>query len=105
MLREVRVTGVVSGIGEGPGQANLLVELTDRQEPGVAGELTGRWFDDDRGTEKIETLWPGGWYTHRWSPGKRPGGSPAQTRTEAKGSELCALSGVEMSRGESRTPR
>jgi hypothetical protein len=26
-------------------------------------------FDDERGPEEIEDLWPGGWYTHRLSLG------------------------------------
>src|SRR5205807_471110 len=36
---EVGGAGVVEGIGEGPGQADALVELADGDQPGVAGEL------------------------------------------------------------------
>jgi hypothetical protein len=36
---EVGVAGVVQGIREGPGEADALVELADREQPGVAGEL------------------------------------------------------------------
>ena len=47
VLREVRVAGAVRGLGEGRGRADLLlVELAEKQERCVAGEQTGRWFDD-----------------------------------------------------------
>jgi hypothetical protein len=39
VLREFGVAGVVQGRGEGPGQADALVELADGEQPGVAGEL------------------------------------------------------------------
>jgi hypothetical protein len=38
--REVKVAGVIERVGEGPGQANALVELADGEQPGVAGQLT-----------------------------------------------------------------
>src|SRR5262249_13509314 len=77
VIDQVGVAGVVQGVGEGPGKSDALVELADGEQPGITGELTGRGFDDDRRAEEIEVLWPGGWYTHRLSPGegKRPAGS------------------------------
>jgi hypothetical protein len=48
--------GVGEGIGEGPGQADALVELADGQQPGVAGELTPRRLDHERGGEEIKDL-------------------------------------------------
>jgi hypothetical protein len=56
---EAGVAGVVERIGDGPGQADLLGELANRQEPGVAGGLAWRRFDDERGAEKVVDLWPG----------------------------------------------
>jgi hypothetical protein len=41
VLGEVRVAGIVEGVGEGPGQADALIELADGEQPSVAGELTG----------------------------------------------------------------
>src|SRR5262249_43902310 len=39
LLGQVGVAGVGQGIGEGPGQADLLVELADGEQPGSAGQL------------------------------------------------------------------
>jgi hypothetical protein len=39
VLGEVRGTVIVQGLGESPGQPDALIELADREEPGVAGEL------------------------------------------------------------------
>ena len=65
---EAGVAGVPEGVGEGPGEPDALVELADREQPGVAGELTGRWLDNDRRAEEIEALWPGRRYTHGLAP-------------------------------------
>jgi hypothetical protein len=40
VLREIGVAGVIERVGEGPGQADVLVELADGQQPAGAGELT-----------------------------------------------------------------
>jgi len=69
VLGEVGVAGVVASAGEGLGEPDALVELADGEQPGVAGELAWRWFEDERGAEEVEDLWPGGWYTQRLSPG------------------------------------
>jgi hypothetical protein len=65
VLGEVGVAGVIEGVGEGTGEPDALVELADGEQPGVAGELPRRRLDDERGTEKVEDLRPGGWYTPR----------------------------------------
>jgi hypothetical protein len=39
VLGQVGVTGVVEGVGEGPGKPEALVELVDAEQPGIAGEL------------------------------------------------------------------
>ena len=39
VLGQVRVAGVVEAVGEGPGEADALVELADGKQPCVAGEL------------------------------------------------------------------
>src|SRR5262249_37694014 len=84
MLDERGGAGVIEGIGEGLRESDALIELADREQPGIAGELTGRRLDDERGAEEVERLGPGRWYTHRLSPGegKKLVGSPAKTRTE-----------------------
>ena len=48
VLGEVRVAGIIEGIGKGPGQADALVELADGEQPGITGELTLGWLDDQR---------------------------------------------------------
>jgi hypothetical protein len=68
VLGQGRVTGVVQGVGEGPGESDALVELPDGKESGVAGELPRRGLDDERLAEEAEDLRPGGGYTHGWSP-------------------------------------
>ena len=47
VLGEVRVTRIVQGRGEGPGEPDALIELADGEQPGVAGQLTGRRLDDE----------------------------------------------------------
>jgi hypothetical protein len=61
MLGEVGVAGVVQGLGEGPGEPDVLVELADREQPGIAGELARRRFDDERRAEEVQDLGRGGW--------------------------------------------
>ena len=39
VLGEVGVAGVVQGLGQAPGERDALIELADRQEPGLPGEL------------------------------------------------------------------
>ena len=34
-----------------------LVEVTDREQAGIAGELTRRWLDNDGRVEEGEALW------------------------------------------------
>src|SRR5262249_9594705 len=94
VLREVGVAGVIERVGEGPGQSDALVELADGQQSGVAGELTRRGLDDERRAEEVHDLWPGGWYTHRMSPGgeARPFSLPGEPRAEVKDSEPRARS-------------
>ena len=36
------IAGIVQGLGELPGQSQLLIQLADRQQTGVAGNLVGR---------------------------------------------------------------
>jgi hypothetical protein len=61
MLGEALVAGVVERVREGPGEPDALIELADGQQPGIAGELARRRFEDKRGTEKVLDLWPGRW--------------------------------------------
>jgi hypothetical protein len=49
VLGEAGGAGVVEDFGEGPGQADALGELADREQPGVAGERAWRLLDDNRG--------------------------------------------------------
>jgi hypothetical protein len=37
VLGQVRVAGVIEGVGEGPGEPDALIELADGEQPGVAG--------------------------------------------------------------------
>jgi hypothetical protein len=55
VLGEVRVAGAVQGVAEGPGEPDAVIELADRQQPGVAGELARRRLDDERRAEKSRT--------------------------------------------------
>jgi len=41
--------GVIQRLSEGPGEPDALVELAERHQPGVAGELTWPRLDDERG--------------------------------------------------------
>jgi hypothetical protein len=68
VLGEVGVAGIVEGLSKRPGQADALVELADGQQHGVAGEPTLRRLDDERRTEEVQDLWPGGCYAHRLAP-------------------------------------
>ena len=61
VLGQVGIAAVVQAVGQGPGEPDVLVELADREQPGIAGELAGRRFDDERRAEKVEDLGPGGW--------------------------------------------
>jgi hypothetical protein len=61
VLGEVGIAGVVQGLGEGPGQADALVERADGQQPGVAGQLARRRLDDQRRAEKIQDVGPDIW--------------------------------------------
>src|SRR5262245_64004333 len=69
VLGQAGVAGVVEGVGEGPGEADALVELADGEQPGVAGELARRRLNDERCAEEVQDLGPGGGATHEWSPG------------------------------------
>ena len=48
MNADVRVAGIIEGGRELGGQAELFVQLPDRQQPGVAGQLSLLRFNDDR---------------------------------------------------------
>jgi hypothetical protein len=86
---EVGVAGGVEHVGQDSRESDALVELAKGEQPGVAGELARRRLDDQGRAEKIENLWPGGWYTRRLSPekGTRPVGSPGETHTEVNDSK------------------
>ena len=77
VLREVAIAKVVEGAGKGSGKPDVLVELANGEQPGIAGELACGRLDHERRAEEIEALGPRGWYTHRWFPweGEGPGGS------------------------------
>ena len=64
MLGQAGVAGVVEGVGEGPGEPDALVKRAEGEEPGVAGKLAGRGFDDGRRAEGIDDRGPGRWYTN-----------------------------------------
>jgi hypothetical protein len=53
VLDQVGVAGVVEDVGEGPGEFDVLVELADGEQPGVAGELARRRLDDERRADKL----------------------------------------------------
>jgi hypothetical protein len=53
VLGQVRIARVIEGFGKGPSQADALVELADGEQPGIAGELTGRRLDDERRAEEV----------------------------------------------------
>jgi hypothetical protein len=63
VLGAVGIAGVIKCLGKSPGQADVLIELADGKQSGIAGELAVRWLDHERRAEKVEDLWPGGWYT------------------------------------------
>jgi hypothetical protein len=56
MLGQVRAPAVVEGAGVGLAEADALSELADGEQPGVAGELSRRRLDDERGAEEVEDL-------------------------------------------------
>jgi hypothetical protein len=61
VLGEAGVAGVVQGRGEGLGKPDVLIELADGEQAGVAGEPARRRLDHERRTEKVKDLRPGGW--------------------------------------------
>ena len=77
--------GVVEGVREGPDGSDLLAELTDGQRPGVAGELTRRWLNDEWPAEAVQDLRSGGWYTQQRFPGFRKGLSAYSVRRAGTG--------------------
>ena len=65
----VRVAGVIEGGRKLGGQAELLVQLPDRQEAGVAGQLCLLRFNDNRlMIEEIERHLPIRLYDHLGPP-------------------------------------
>ena len=68
VVGEMGVARVVEGLGKGAGEPDALVELADREQPGVAGELARRRLQDERRAEEIEALRPDRRYTHPLSP-------------------------------------
>ena len=52
VLGEVRVVGVNECLGKSPGQADARIERADGEQPGSAGELACRGFDDERRAEE-----------------------------------------------------
>ena len=55
VLGQVGVAGVVQGIGEGPSESDALVEPANGLLACVAGQLTGRRLDHERGAEESRT--------------------------------------------------
>jgi hypothetical protein len=53
--REVGIAGVVEGVGEGPSESDALVEPANGLLACVAGQLTGRRLDHERGAEESRT--------------------------------------------------
>jgi hypothetical protein len=43
----VGVAGVVESVGEGPREADALLERAEGEQPGVARKLSWRQFDDE----------------------------------------------------------
>jgi hypothetical protein len=50
--RKVGVAGVVDRLDEGPGELDALIERADRNQSGIAGELSRRRLDHQRCAEK-----------------------------------------------------
>jgi hypothetical protein len=50
------VTGVIEGLCEGTREPDVLVELADGEQPGIAGELARRRLDDERRAEEVQDL-------------------------------------------------
>ena len=68
MRARLGVAGVVEGGGKLSGQAELLVQLPDRQQPRVAGQLSLLRLDDNGLTiEEIERHLPIRLYNHPWA--------------------------------------
>jgi hypothetical protein len=61
VLGKMRVAGVTECLGKRAGQADALIELADRQQSGISGELPRRRLDHERCAEKVEALGPGNW--------------------------------------------
>ena len=61
VLREVGVAGVIKGRGESPHEGDLLIELADGEQSGVAGQLALERLDDRWRAEETEDFWPGVW--------------------------------------------
>src|SRR5262249_49188185 len=81
VLCAVGVAKAVEGSGEGLSKPDVLVELADGPQPGVAGELARRRLEDQRRAEKVQELGPGGWYTHQSSPRLRKGPDASTSET------------------------
>jgi hypothetical protein len=57
-------TWVIESLSKLPRQTDLLVELPQRQESGITGQLSLRWFDPDADVApKIEIRLPSSLYT------------------------------------------
>ena len=52
VLGAIWVTGVIESLGKSPGQADARIERADGEQPGSAGELACRGFDDERRAEE-----------------------------------------------------
>ena len=68
VLGAVGIAGVIKCLGKSPGQADVLIELADGKQSGIAGELAVRWLQDDGSSEEIQVFLPGRQSTHRCSP-------------------------------------
>src|SRR5262249_33149758 len=63
---EVGVAWIRQGGSEGLGKGELLIELAQGQQAGVAGEGGAGRLNDDGRAEEIEGLLPDGVYPHKW---------------------------------------
>jgi len=85
VLRALAVAGVIEGIGACPCQPDAFVELEDGQQPRVAGAVTRRRLDHERGAEEVKDWWPAGAYTQSWPARWRNGLAASKGETPPPG--------------------
>jgi hypothetical protein len=61
LLGEGSVARVVESVGDGPGESDALIELTEGQQPDVTRQLARRRLDDQWRAEEVHDLGPGTW--------------------------------------------